>query len=267
MQAFLTALFMVYFFSSCAFCICVSLVICLLTAPFDKLRRAVHSFSCYWGYHYFQINPQWHLRYEGLENIKENRHYVLIANHQSLADILVCYGLHRQYKWVSKESIFNVPLIGWNMRLNQYVLLKRGDMKSIKEMMAVCRDWLNKGSSIMLFPEGTRSEDGKLQSFRDGAFRLALDCDVELIPIVIDGTRDLLPKGGKFLCFQRDVRIKVLPPISPEQYKGASGKMRADVHKQMAEALADMRGVPVSEVISLKGEKPAEVAAVAATAK
>jgi 1-acyl-sn-glycerol-3-phosphate acyltransferase len=180
---------------------------------------------------------------------------VLIANHQSLADILVCYGLHRQYKWVSKESIIKVPFIGQNMLLNQYIFLKRGDMKSIKEMMHECKDWLNKGSSIMLFPEGTRSEDGKLQSFRDGAFRLSLDCDVELIPIVIDGTWDLLPKGGKALCFNKDIKIRVLPPVNPADYKGASGKMRAAVHKQMAEALAQLRGVPVADVVGAKSEK------------
>jgi 1-acyl-sn-glycerol-3-phosphate acyltransferase len=255
MSGFLTFLFMVYFFSTCAVCICVNAIICLLTCAFDPLRRAVHSFSCYWGYSYFQINPFWRLHYEGVENIKRDRHYVLIANHQSLADILVCYGLHRQYKWISKESIVKVPFIGWNMLLNQYIFLKRGDMKSIKEMMQDCKYWLNKGSSVMIFPEGTRSEDGKLQSFRDGAFRLSLDCNVELIPIVIDGTWDLLPKGGKALCFKKDVKIKVLPPISPADYKGASGKMRADVHKKMAETLAQMRGLPVEQVITAKSEK------------
>ncbi len=252
MQKFLTLLFMIYFFGTCAVFYLINLLICAVTAPFDVRRRAVHQFSCYWGYHYFQINPNWRLSYEGLDHIDDNKTYVLISNHQSLADILAVYGTHKYFKWVSKSEIGKVPFVGWNMYLNQYVFLERGDMKSIKHMMQKCKEWLNKKVSVMLFPEGTRSSDGKLHPFRDGAFKLALDCDVELVPIVIDGTLETLPKGSSYLNFKRDISVRVLPAIRPEDFKGQPGKMRSHVHQLMAQTLADMRGVAVSEVIAPK---------------
>jgi 1-acyl-sn-glycerol-3-phosphate acyltransferase len=242
MQFFLTWLFAIYFFASSAVLVFVNAIICLFVAPFDPLRRAVHGFSCYWGYHYFQINPFWKLTYRGLEQIDRHKKYVLVANHQSVADILVLYGLHRYYKWVSKAEVLKVPFIGWNMLLNQYVFLKRGDMKSIKEMMQICRDWLNKGASVMLFPEGTRSADGQLQSFRDGAFKLAIDCNVELVPIVINGTHEVFGKGAQQINFRKRMDINILPPVDPSQFDRSSGKMRAFVHKLMADELARMRG-------------------------
>ncbi|HEY9730912.1 MAG TPA: lysophospholipid acyltransferase family protein [Drouetiella sp.] len=241
MNKFLSALFTIYFFSSCAFFFSVCALICCVTAPFDPKRRAVHAFSCWWGFHYFQINPFWKLSYEGVDNIRPDKTYVLIANHQSLADILLIYGLHRRFKWVSKESIYKVPFVGWNMGLNQDVLLKRGDMKSIREMMDTCRNWLQRGCSIALFPEGTRSEDGEIQPFRDGAFRLAMDCGLQIVPIVIDGTFDILPKGSTTLNFKKQIKIKVLPPVDPAPFNGSSGAMRTAVREEMISALAKMR--------------------------
>jgi 1-acyl-sn-glycerol-3-phosphate acyltransferase len=231
----------VYFWTSSAVLFTINCFICLLVAPFDPLRRAVHTFSCYWGNHYFLMNPGWKLSYEGLENIDPAKTYVLIANHQSLADILLLYGLHRYYKWVSKEEVFKTPIIGWNMFLNQYVEIKRGDMKSIKQMMQTCKNWLNEGASIMIFPEGTRSRDGELQPFRDGAFRLAVDTKIPLIPIVIDGTSELLPKGKLTLAVHNLIRVKILPPLTGDQFENSSGKMRSFVHQQMVDTLAEMR--------------------------
>lgn len=242
MQVFLTWLFMTYFFTSCAVLVAINCLICLIVAPFDPLRRAVHSFSCYWGFHYFQVNPGWKLIYEGIEQIDPAKTYVLIANHQSFADILVCYGLHRYFKWVSKEEVLKTPFIGFNMRLNQYIFLKRGDLKSIKQMMSECRDWIAKGASVMLFPEGTRSEDGELQKFLEGAFKLSIETNVPLVPIVIDGTKEILPKGKKHLNFRRTIRTKVLPPVDPADFDKSPGKMRAYVHDLMAQELERMRG-------------------------
>lgn len=241
MNKFLSVLFTIYFFSSCAFFYSICALICLFTAPFDPRRKAVHAFSCWWGYHYFQINPFWKLSYEGVENIRPDTTYVLVANHQSLADILVVYGLHKRFKWISKESITRVPFIGWNMRLNNDVSLKRGDMKSIREMMDTCKSWIKKDCSIALFPEGTRSENGEIQPFRDGAFRLAIDCNVPVVPIVIDGTFDILPKGSTTLNFKKHIKIRVLPPVDPSLFDGSSGAMRTAVRDQMIATLAELR--------------------------
>ena len=197
-----------------------------------------------WGYHYFQINPLWRCSFEGINNIDPDKTYVLVSNHQSYADIILLYGLYRPFKWVSKKEILALPFIGWNMMLNQYVILKRGDMKSIREMMQTARNWLNMGASVMVFPEGTRSQDAQLQPFRDGAFRLAIDCNVEVVPIVIDGTFKLLSKRASSMCFNGDIRVKILAPVGTRQFEGSSGKMRDYVHDLMLQTLSDMRGKP-----------------------
>lgn len=238
----LSKLYTAYFFVSSAFLVWISFAILLVTAPFDRNRKLVHMYSCWWGYHYIAINPKWDCTFEGLENIDKNKTYVLVANHQSYWDIMVLYGLNRPYKWVSKEDIFKIPFIGWNMYFNQYVKIARGELKSIKKMMADCKNWLNQGASIMIFPEGTRSEDGELQEFRDGPFKMACDCNVEVVPIVINGTNKVLPKGSGNLDFNQKISVRVLPAVNPNDFEKKPRVLREHVKAQMATALRDLRG-------------------------
>src|SRR5262249_19571888 len=133
------------------------------------------------------------------------------------------------------------PFVGWNMMINQYVLIKRGDMKSIKEMMQVCRNWLKRGASILMFPEGTRSEDGELQDFRDGSFRLAAECGVPIVPVVVDGTHDILAKHGQKIQYTGDITVKVLKPIDPREFDNKSAAIRNHVHDLMKSTLAEIR--------------------------
>lgn len=216
-------------------------LVCLATFWFDRNRRLTHYFASAWSYHYMMVNPNWKVHFEGVEQIDSSKTYVIVANHQSLIDILVLYGLFKPFKWVSKESIFKVPFIGWNMIINQYVTIRRGDIKSIKEMIQSCRDWLNRGASILIFPEGTRSEDGEIHDFRDGSFRLAAECNVPVVPVVIDGTFPILPKHAKLINYHAVVRIKVLPPIAPQDFDNKAAALRNHVHALMVQTLAEMR--------------------------
>ncbi len=242
----LSILYISYFFITSAFLVWISAAICLLTKWSDPNRKLVHMYSCWWGFHYIQVNPFWKCTFEGLDNIEPDKTYVLVANHQSLWDIMVLYGLNKPFKWVSKESIFKIPFIGWNMAFNQYVKIVRSDLKSIKEMMATCRNWLKQGASIMIFPEGTRSETGEMQEFRDGPFKMATDCGVAVIPIVIDGTQPLLPKGSMMLKFRGTIRVKVLPAVYPSEFGGNVKQFRDHVRKLMGETLDEMRGKTIS---------------------
>jgi 1-acyl-sn-glycerol-3-phosphate acyltransferase len=219
----------------------VATIICLLTAPFDRNRKLVHQFACFWGYHYIMLNPFWRCRFIGLEQLERDKTYVLVSNHQSYWDIMVLYGLFRQFKWVAKESVLKIPFIGWNMRINQYVSVARDDLKSIKAMMASCKEWLARDASLLIFPEGTRSEDGELGKFRDGPFKLAMEAGVPVVPIVLDGTYQILPKNAKSLKFRSDIVVRVLPPIYPQAYEGQPRLMREHVHQCMLETLAQVR--------------------------
>jgi 1-acyl-sn-glycerol-3-phosphate acyltransferase len=187
----------------------------LVTAPFDRRRVALHLYSCAWATFYVVANPLWRVTVEGRDKLPWRGPAVLVANHLSMLDILVVYGLFRPFKWVSKAELFRVPVVGWNMWLNDYVPVLRGDRESIREMMDRCRAHLARGSPVMLFPEGTRSRDGRLGSFKDGAFRLALDTGCPVIPLVITGTSDALPKHGLVLRQRMRARVRVLDRIDP----------------------------------------------------
>lgn len=220
-----------------------ALLLFLATLAFDRRRALLHLYTCAWAYHYVRLLPLWRAHFSGRERVAAGQTYVLVANHQSLGDILVLFGLFRHYKWVSKRAIFRVPFIGWNMRLNDYVGLLRGDPKSIEQMMQECRTHLRRGSSVMMFPEGTRSTDGEIKTFKHGAFTLAHELGLPLVPIVIDGTRDALPKHGLMLDHPwfLQVRVHVLEPVAPVPGETVS-ELSERVRQVMVAELARMRG-------------------------
>ena len=200
----------------------VAVAIFCLTAPFDRRLRALHVFTCFWGSLYTWANPAWPVRIEGREKIRRDATYVMVANHQSLLDILVLFRLFVHYKWVSKIENFRIPLIGWNMRLNRYIELRRGDRSSVVQMLTRCRETLAAGSSVMIFPEGTRSPDGRLRAFKTGAFLLAQSTRQPILPIVIEGTASALPKRGFVLQGRHRIRVSVLDEIPPESFAAES---------------------------------------------
>ncbi|HWP66882.1 MAG TPA: lysophospholipid acyltransferase family protein [Candidatus Limnocylindria bacterium] len=191
----------------------VALLLWLVTAPFDRRLVWQHRFTSWWASLYTRLNPLWRVTVEGAERIDPAATYVMISNHQSFVDILVLFRLRAHYKWVSKAEMFRIPCIGWNMRLNRYVELLRGDAASIARMMAACEAHLAAGSSVLLFPEGTRSLDGRLKPFKHGAFTLARRAGVPILPIVIEGTAHALPKHGFVLRGRHAIRVRILDPV------------------------------------------------------
>lgn len=218
MRVAFSVLFWTFFVTSCVVLFGVALLIYLVTWPFDRNRRVLHLFSCAWAQLYFYVNPFWRLRVTGREHLPWRGPAVLVANHLSLGDVLVLFGLYRPFKWVSKASVFKAPFLGWNMRLNGYVPLLRGDKESIARMMAQCEAWLDRGVPVLMFPEGTRSPDGTVKPFKDGAFRMAISRQVPIIPIAISGTDGALPKHGFILRESADCRVHVLPPIDVARF-------------------------------------------------
>jgi 1-acyl-sn-glycerol-3-phosphate acyltransferase len=221
----------------------VAVLIWLVTRPFDPRTRALHQFTCLWASLYTWLNPLWRVRIRGKENIRADTTYVMVANHLSLVDILVLFRLFVPFAWVSKQENFAVPIIGWNMRLNGYIPLQRGDKASASAMMDACRTKLGGGTSIMMFPEGTRSRTGELQAFKPGAFVLARELGLPLLPVVLDGSREALPKRGFILRGRSDIAIRVLPEIAVETDDARSASDLAEqTRDRVADALHRMRG-------------------------
>jgi 1-acyl-sn-glycerol-3-phosphate acyltransferase len=214
----LSALFWAFLVLSSFVMFPIAVLVWALTAPFDPRLRALHQFTCFWASLYTWFNPAWRVRIDGREKIRPETAYVMVANHQSLLDILVLFRFFTHFKWVSKIENFRVPLIGWNMTLNRYIKLKRGDRASVIQMLEACRRTLARGSSIMMFPEGTRSPDGRMRSFKLGAFELAKQSGRPILPIVVQGTADALPKRGFVLQGRHEIRLRVLDELAPESF-------------------------------------------------
>jgi 1-acyl-sn-glycerol-3-phosphate acyltransferase len=220
----------------------VALVLFLVTAPFDRRRVALHLYSCFWASFYVYANPLWRLHVTGREKLPWRGPAVIVANHASLIDILVLFALYRPFKWVSKASIFKVPFIGWNMVLNDYVGLVRGNRESVVKMLDACRRHLTRGSPVIIFPEGTRTKTGELQAFKDGAFQLAVETKCPLYPVVVRGTGNALPKHGMVLREQVRARVTVLDPIDPS---GLSvEELRDEARARIAAALGATTSSP-----------------------
>jgi 1-acyl-sn-glycerol-3-phosphate acyltransferase len=221
---------------TCPFLFAGALLIWAVTAPFDRRKVVLHLYSCAWAVCYVRMNPLWRLRTSGRRLLPWRGAAVLVANHASLLDILALFDLFRPFKWVSKAEIFRVPVIGWNMRLNGYVPLVRGSGESVRRMMARCGELLDQGVPVLLFPEGRRTDDGRLQTFRNGAFDLAVRHRVPVFPIAVHGTGRALPKHGMVLRAQVDVRVEVLAPLQPSDYADV-GALRDAAHRSIAAAL------------------------------
>lgn len=190
-----------------------------------------------------KINPAWHVAISGSELSDPRRPYVVVSNHQSLADIPVISCLPWEMKWVAKSELFRIPIVGWMMRLAGDIEVDRDDPKSRTKVLLNVRRYLQKNCSVMFFPEGTRSRGGNVLPFNQGAFLLAIKEQVPVLPIVVDGTQNALPKASWRFGRADHIRVKVLPPI---ETTGMSTKeadrLSTEVREMIVEQLAEWRG-------------------------
>ncbi len=195
------------------------------------------------------VNPFWKIRVEAAPLDDPRRPYVVVCNHQSMADIPIISRLPWEMKWVAKAELFRLPVVGWMMRLAGDIPVDRGDKRSGAQVLMRARQVLQQRCSVMFFPEGTRSRDGRVLRFTDGAFRLAIKEQVPVLPLVLDGTQDALPKHSWRFGEARAIRLKMLPPVPTAGLKaGDTAALRDRVRRQIVEQLAAWRGVPPEAV-------------------
>lgn len=236
-QRAISILFILFIVATSVLLFCGSIIIWLLTALFDKKLTLLHFYTSVWGSLYVWMMPAWKVTKKGRENIQKKT-YIVVSNHQSLLDILVAFGLFFPFKWVSKAEIFMVPFIGWNMYLNRYVLLKRGDLDSVKQMLNHAESHLKQGSSVYFFPEGSRSESGTVKPFKHGAFILAKKMKIPILPVVIKGTAAALPKHSLNFHGKQEITIQVLPEVDIATYANMSaGQLAQHTHSLISSQL------------------------------
>jgi len=165
--------------------------------PFDKERHFSHKLASLWAISIGKFNPWWVFNIRGRENLVNKDEVVIyVANHQSQADILALFMLSTRFRWLSKASLFKIPIFGWGMTAVGYVPVDRSSKASSEKSIKLSIRHLKKGTPMIFFPEGTRSKTGALGEFKMGAFRLAKSLNIAIVPITVDGCADMLPKGS-----------------------------------------------------------------------
>jgi 1-acyl-sn-glycerol-3-phosphate acyltransferase len=202
---------------------------------FDKKRAITHAQCFWWSDLVIALNPYWKLKISGLDNIDKNRTYIIVANHQSLADIVLAYQTKMQFKWVAKKSLFKIPFVGWSMALAKHIKLERGNFGSIKKVYKEAARWLKGGLSVLFFPEGTRSKTNEIGDFRNGAFKLAIKEGVAVLPVIFEGTGTAIPKGSWIFTTQTSAKLKILPAIETAGYKADEFAKLRDLTRSILE--------------------------------
>lgn len=218
------------------------LVLFAVTAPFDSERRALHGASRLWARSMFRLNPLWRVRVEGAGNIVRGQAYVVTVNHQSMVDIPLMYFLPwLNFKWVAKRSVYRWPLFGVVLWLHGDITVDTGgSVRRTLDFMKEGLERLSRGTSVVIFPEGTRSRDGEVHNFKEGAFMLAKEAGVAILPCILDGTREFM-KGWR-VC-RTVFTVRIMAPISAEEVAARPAR----------EILTEVRELTVAELASIRG--------------
>ena len=220
----------------------ISAIVLALTYPFDKSRRWVHEISRYMTWVFFGLPPRVRRTIDGLENIDRSKPYVIVLNHTSGVDIIAAYKIPLNFRWVSKREVFRLPFFGPMLLVHGDIPIERGNAAAaMAKVIHEGKIWLGRGASVAIFPEGTRSKDGEIHRFKAGAFSLAKEAGVEILPVVMTGTAAMF-RGWRMNWTNR-IRIRVLPAVSVEEAAEMDVKgLAQEVQGRMAAALAELRG-------------------------
>jgi len=202
-----------------------------LIAPLNA-RVAGRLFGGAWGRGLLLAVPG-RLRVSGIENLQSDASFVIVANHLSLIDIPILYGwLPLNLKWVMKKEVRTIPLIGFGSAMLGHIFLDRSDHEAAVRELQRLESTLGPGTSILFFPEGTRSRSGRLQAFKLGAFHLARDLKLPILPVTIVGSDGILHPDSMDL-FPGSAELIIHPAISSEEVVSSSPEALRDRSREI----------------------------------
>jgi len=242
-----SALYWVYFCITMFLFFVAVLTVRIVTAPFDANRRTILNMVGWHGRSYINIVPGWTVKVTGLERLDPKQTYVFASNHASMADAVLMFYVDHPFVAVAKLSLFQVPVLGWTLYLAGFLPVKRGDKQSAERLMAEAKRVLLRGTSVFLFAEGTRSEDGRLRTFKHGAFSLSRETGLPLVPVVIRGSHLIARKDSNSIAASERIaiEIEILEMLRPEQFESTEALMQ-ETRERIRIALGP-QGEPASD--------------------
>jgi len=213
-------------------------LIAIFLGPFDRLGKRSYNISRLWTWSILRICGI-QIKLNGLERLEQQRPYIFMANHQSNIDIPVLVQSLRpfQLRWIAKKELLLVPFSGWAMWASKHIVVDRANRSRAMASLRKARERIEGGISVVLFPEGTRSADGRLLPFKSGGFILAIKTRTPIVPIAINGSGALLPRGD-WRVRSGEVEVTVGEPVVLERYSSGtirrlSGHVRAFMESQL----------------------------------
>jgi 1-acyl-sn-glycerol-3-phosphate acyltransferase len=204
-----------------------------------------------------RVNPAWDLTVTGDPPADPRNPYVVVSNHQSMADIPLVSHVPWEMKWIGKTELFRLPIVGWMMRLSGDIPLDRGNVRSGARVLLRAGWYLERKCSVMFFPEGTRSTDGRVGRFNDGAFQIAIKHQLPILPLVVDGSHGCLPKKSWRFGPPQPIRLHMLPPIATAGMNSKDvAALRDQARNRIISTVAEWRRVSPESVDGLAGVGP-----------
>jgi 1-acyl-sn-glycerol-3-phosphate acyltransferase len=220
----------------------ITLLVRICTIWTDPKLSLLQAISNFHGIMYLRIMPFWSIEVINRELIDREKVYMIISNHQSVADTIMLCHLRKHMKWVSKIENFRIPVLGWLMKLNDYIVVDRNNPTARHNLLKDCEIAVLRGSSVIMFPEGTRTMDGEIKVFKEGAFKVALANKLPILPVLLDGTMQAVPKKNFIFLGNHRLRLKILPEIPYISFMNKdSAAVASEIMQYMAKEFEKMR--------------------------
>lgn len=217
----------------------------LILFPFDREKfvpiRFLYSFL---ENMVLFINPFWNLTIDNRDKFSNHKSYVILSNQQLVMDIIVLQNFFKPFRWLSKAGNFRLPLLGWMMRIVKGIEIQRNNPASFADLAKECSHALQTGCSIAISPEGSRSEDGSVKRFKEGAFWNALHNLAPIIPMVLGNTLVSLLRKEFIIRKKYHLRLKMLNEMPFESFRELNPRSLA----------LQVRDVIVNELESMRKE-------------
>jgi 1-acyl-sn-glycerol-3-phosphate acyltransferase len=214
-----------------------------------KSKTKAQIFPCVWG-RWLCCLGNVQVRVEGREQLDPHTTYIFVGNHSSMVDILAFQGyINHDFRWIAKKELFKIPLFGAAMRAVDFISIDRSHGREAVKSLQDAAERIAGGASVLIFPEGTRSPDGRLQAFKTGAILLAIKAGVEVVPVGFNGTHQVLPKG-KLFSRGGQVLLRLGTPFSIKNFQAKDKQALAGILQEQVAGLLDPCHLPEPNKIS-----------------